>query len=83
MVSAGFFELRALVPAVALRQEFDANKLLLFLGEAAPGTATSFPAWRIRKFIYNIDKMLIEILWADGDGNFDNVYDDRAALTYT
>jgi len=83
MATEAFFEIRTLVPAVALRQEFDADKLLLFLGEAAPGTATSFAAWRIRKFFYDANKRLIEIKWAEGTGEFVHKYDDRAGFTYT
>ena len=75
--------MRTIVASLALRQEFDANKLLLFLGEAKPGTLDSEGAWRIRTFIYNVDKRLIEIRWAEGTGEFDKVWDDRAGFTYT
>lgn len=50
-----------------------------YLGEAQPGTATSAAEWRIQR-ITNSDST---ITWADGDGDFDNVWDDRATLSYS
>ncbi len=50
-----------------------------YVGEAAIGTATSAASWRIKK----IDSTTgIVIQWA-GTGVFDQVWDNRASLTYT
>jgi hypothetical protein len=57
---------------------------LIYRAEAQPGTATSAAAWRIRKIdIDNASKGDLSTTWADGNDNFDNVWDDRAILSYS
>jgi hypothetical protein len=57
---------------------------LIYRGEAAPGTATSAALWRIRRLdIDNASKGDVATTWADGNANFDNVWDNRASLTYS
>ena len=54
---------------------------IIYRGEAVAGTATSAPNWRIRKVsIVNDD---ISETWADGNTNFDNVWESRAILIYS
>lgn len=48
-----------------------------YVGEAAPGTAQATAAWRCCR----IDSTGTTV-WADGDGNFDNVATDLTALSY-
>ena len=53
-----------------------------FYGEAIPGTPLTDANWRVSR-ITIIGK---RIMWADGDGRFDNVFTDLAtvaALSYT
>lgn len=63
----------------ALRLD-EASSTITYIGEADPGTATSSALWRIKKM--NSASGLI-ITWADGNSDFDNVWDDRATLTYS
>lgn len=52
---------------------------LLYIGEAEIGAATSSASWRI----YRIDLTSgINIKYADGDEQFNNIYDNRESLTY-
>lgn len=51
-----------------------------YIGEATPGTADSSALWRIKKITTTGED--IDIMFADGNANFDNVWDDRASLTY-
>ncbi len=53
---------------------------LIYLGEADPGTAESAASWRIKKIDTTGD---IFILWADGNNNYDNVWDNRLSLSYS
>lgn len=46
--------------------------------EAAPGSLSSAAVWRISKKVTATGVTT----WANGDGNFDNIADNRAALTY-
>ena len=52
-----------------------------YKAEALPGTADSAPEWRIRRIVVTEDCDSTET-WADGDAEFDNVWDDRLTLTY-
>ena len=52
-----------------------------YIGEAKPGTIFSAAAWRIKKVVETGPD--VTITWADGDSNFDNVWDDRLSLAYT
>jgi len=56
--------------------------LLLYRGEAVPGTAESASSWRIRKIVIGNDDDVTET-WANGDSLFDKIWDNRLSLTYT
>ncbi len=49
----------------------------LYVGEAVPGTSTSSANWRIRRVADT------SVLYADGNSNFDNVWDNRTSLSYS
>jgi len=55
----------------------------IFIGEAPPGSLTSAPVWRIRQIVYAPGPNPVQIIWADGDTNFDNIWDNRASLSYS
>lgn len=57
----------------------DVGSGVTYVGEAAPGAATSASVWRVRRVTSTEDTILE---WADGDSAFDNVWDNRASLTY-
>lgn len=67
--------------AYAKRTDFISD-LLLYRGEANPGTLDSAASWRIRRLIIGVDNDVTEE-WADGNSNFDNVWDDRLSLSYS
>ena len=53
-------------------------------GWAAVGTLTSAASWRIRRIIADaVTAGDATIEWADGDSDFDNIWDNRQALTYS
>ena len=51
-----------------------------YLGYADAGSLTSASVWAIKK----IDEITndVSITWADGNTNFDNIWDNRLTLTY-
>jgi len=58
--------------------KIDDTGTVTYIGYAVPGTATSAASWRIKRITNasgNVD-------WADSDLLFDNVFDNRAALSY-
>lgn len=51
-----------------------------YYGWAVPSTATSSAAWKIfRKVLTGADSAFT---FADSDGSFDNIWDNRASLSY-
>jgi len=66
-------------PAVVKIDEPDS--ITTYIGSAAPGTATSVSSWQIKKISINGD--ITTIQFADGNKNYDNEYDERAALSYS
>jgi len=58
----------------------EASATITYVGVAAPGTATSAASWRIKRLDSTAGLI---VLYADADTNFDNIWDNRAALTYT
>lgn len=74
---------------VSLEQRSDANgslkldqvsSTLFYVGEATFAASTSASIWRIRKIDTSTG---VDVKWADGNSNFDNVWDNRASLSYS
>jgi hypothetical protein len=55
---------------------------LEYVGMAEPGTSQASALWRIKKLVYSSGN-LVRVLLADGNDNFDNVWNDRASLPYS
>ena len=62
-----------------ITDEADANTT--YVGEAPVGTATNEAKWSIKKIV--VSGTVTQILYADGDTKFDNVWDNRTSLTYS
>jgi len=66
--------------AVVTRSDYDSTNLqYLYTGTADTGSATSSAVWRISR--YDFANGTIE--YADGNENYDNIYDNRELLTYS
>lgn len=53
-----------------------------YLGEAIPGSSSADAVWRIKKLVFGTDGD-VTTTFADGNAAFDNIWDDRASLTYS
>lgn len=62
--------------------DYDDNGNLLYQGQANPACLKDQPSWNIKKFIYNDNNKVIEVLFADGDTKETKIWDNRASLTY-
>lgn len=71
------------VPAHAVAAENNANSDVVYLGLAPIGSSKAAAVWQIRKFSYDAGGGLTDVQWADGNGDYDNVWNDRAALAYS
>ena len=67
--------------AVPYDTEVDFDGSVLYVGEAAPGSATSAAAWRIKKLTEAVDGDLSG-KYADGEATFTKIWDNRASYTY-
>jgi len=54
----------------------------IYIGEADATAATSAAAWRIRRIRLHDGSQAPAEEWAEGDREFDNIWDDRKKLTY-
>jgi hypothetical protein len=66
---------------------YDANDNPLYEGWAkAKGAETSEAVWKIKKYYWSTgtggEQVLDEEAWADGNELWDNIWDNRASLTY-
>lgn len=59
-----------------------ASTAVTYVGKAAVGAVTNAAVWKVFKMTTAVDGDLT-IEYADGDADFDNVWDDRATLTYS
>ena len=89
-LSAGGVESRALVDSdghqqidiaeYALQVDDTTTESVTYVGEANAGSDTSDSVWKVKK----IDETTgVIVTWADGDTNFDNIWDNFATLTYS
>lgn len=56
--------------------------LTIYIGYSQSGTATSQAKWTIKRIVDN-GSGLLSIKWADGNQSPDNVWDNRASLSYS
>lgn len=59
--------------------EPDANTT--YVGKAAISSNTGDSVWQIKRILVSGTQTIIE--WADGNSNFDKVWNDRASLSYS
>lgn len=56
---------------------------ITYVGKATIGTATSSALWQIRKIDETGTPVTMVVTWADGNANYDNVWDNRLSLSYS
>lgn len=76
-----FNKVRSYVDFKAMRLDV-VSDVLHYLGYADPAAATSEAKWQVRRLTLTVEGSII-VQWADGNTEFDNVWDNRASLTYT
>ncbi|MGE0536660.1 MAG: hypothetical protein AB7O68_16940 [Pirellulales bacterium] len=67
---------------VAMRYDYDASGNMIYMGRSNIKAQNSAAVWEIRKFTYS-GSNLTSVTWADGNRRADNVWDDRASLSYS
>ena len=72
--------------ADALLTEIDylTGTIPIYVGIAAPGSATSAAVWQIKKITYDANSNPTVVQYANGSSNFNAIWDDRVAgYTYS
>lgn len=59
----------------------EASATVTYVAVAAIGTVDAGATWQIKRLTTSGNVVTIE--WADGNSNFDNVWNDRASLAYS
>lgn len=67
-------------PNYAVRLDDTTTADTTYIGKAATASATSAAVWQIAKL--DTSSGLIKT-WADGDSQFDNIWDSRSSLNYS
>ena len=62
---------------------YTANGFEEYHGEASPGSLTSSSRWRISKRVYDSDDRETDLVWANGDAEFNKIWDNRASYNYS
>jgi hypothetical protein len=52
-----------------------------YVGRAAPGSITSAPVWQLQRITQTETSVAVE--YANGNDSFNNVWDNRAAQSYS
>ena len=68
--------------SLASRVDFVGDNII-YKGEAEPGTLTSASAWRIKKIEFIGADEDVETTFADGNGDFDKIWNNRLSYTYS
>jgi hypothetical protein len=60
------------------------DPIVNYFGEANFGASPSEACWRIARLMFSGENNAsLALEYADGNDNFDNVWEDRTSLTYT
>ena len=59
----------------------DESSTTSYYGWAVPGTAGSAAGWRMMR--RTVSSTVSTYEWADGNSSFDNIWDNRASLSYS
>lgn len=73
----------ALTQRPELRTEYEvASATVSYYGKAVVGTAKGSALWQIQRHTSTAEGNL-SIEWADGEAEYDNIWDNRASLSYS
>jgi len=67
---------------VLVRWDYD-SATRRYQGHASPGTTAANDKWRIKRLTLDAQGRLTLTEFADGNANFDNVWNNRTTLTYS
>jgi len=63
--------------------DYDSSGNLIYIGKANMNSSKADRVWSIRKLVYDASNNLTDMLWANGDGAFNNIWNNRTAISYS
>lgn len=69
-------------PALIQRMDYNASNLPIYIGLAIPTSLSSAAVWQIRRLTYTGNNVTL-IEFADGDTEFNNIWDNRVSLNFS
>lgn len=73
-----------ILAANAQRVDDTTQSTVYYFGEAVPGSLDAAAVWRLSRGTFiTPGQDDFELEWADGDNNFDNIWDDRLVASYS
>ena len=66
-----------------LAVDYDASNNPIYVGYAVSGSAKNAAVWRIMKITYDVNNNPTDVQWADGDVEFNNIWDNRVGGSYS
>lgn len=63
--------------------DYDANNNPIYIGMAAQGSAKGAALWLIRKLTFDVSNNVTNIVYANGSQSFNQIWDNRASLSYS
>lgn len=70
-----------ITPKATLLEVDSGDSTIKYIGKGQPGSATSAAAWQIQRMTKSATGLVIE--FADGNDDFDNVWNNRESLSYS
>jgi len=77
------FDMPVVGEEMVLAKNLDMDGDFIYKGEAAPGSATNSPAWRINRTYINPVDDDVSVVWAEGNADFAYAWDDHKLLSYS
>lgn len=71
------------VSTLAIKIDDASTSGVTYIGKASIGSSTSTAVWQIMKIDESSTPITCNIQFADGNANFDNIFDNRTSLTYS
>lgn len=63
--------------------DYDIDGKLIYSGEAEAGSSKASSVWAIKKLIYDGTDQLVDVVWANGNTQKTNIWNNRVSLTYS
>ena len=66
-----------------IAMEFDGSDNPIYIGKAIADSLKSDPVWQIQRITYDGNGNPTDFKWANGVSSFENIWNNRAALSYS